>query len=49
MFGVPIPVVASVAVDATGVVGVVSKPVEVGACMVAVDVLNVLRKYLEVK
>lgn len=43
VFGVPIPVVASVAADATGVVGVVSEPAEVGACVVAVDVLNVLR------
>lgn len=43
VFGVPIPAVASVAVDATGVVGVVSKPAEAGARMVAVDVLNVLR------
>lgn len=43
VFGVPIPVVASVAADATGVVGVVSEPAEVGARVVAVDVLNVLR------
>ena len=43
VFGVPIPVVASGAAGATGVVGVVSGPAEVGARVVAVDVLNVLR------
>ena len=43
VFGVPIPVVASGAAGATGVVGVVSEPAEVGARVVAVDVLNVLR------
>lgn len=42
VFGVPIPVVASVAADATGVVGVVNISVDVGAGVVAVDVLKVL-------
>ena len=42
LFGVPIPVVASVAVETTGVVGVVNISVEVGAGVVAVDVLKVL-------
>lgn len=42
VFGVPIPVVASVAVETTGVVGVVNISVEVGTGVVAVDVLKVL-------